>query len=135
MKSSEEKITAWFLRIALSAGFLSAVADRFGLWGAAHSAWGNWDKFLQYTATLLPGIPAPLVSIAAAVATALELLFGILLLAGFKTRLVAQGSGILLILFALAMTFSKSIKAPLDFSVFSAAAAAFALAGLYRQKV
>ncbi|NML39096.1 DoxX family membrane protein [Chitinophaga sp. G-6-1-13] len=134
MKFTEEKITAWFLRIALSAGFLSAVADRFGLWGAAHSAWGNWDKFLQYTATLLPGFPAPLVSVAAVVATAFELIFGIALLFNFRTRLVAQGSGILLILFALAMAFSRSIKAPLDFSVFSAAAAAFALAGLKKQK-
>lgn len=134
MKFTEEKIATWFLRIALSAGFLSAVADRFGLWGAAHSAWGNWDKFVQYTASLLPGLPSPLVSVAAAVATALELIFGIALLFNFKTRLTAQGSGILLVLFALAMAFSRSIKAPLDFSVFSAAAAAFSLSVLTKQK-
>ncbi|SKA46159.1 hypothetical protein SAMN04488128_107204 [Chitinophaga eiseniae] len=133
MKFKEEKITEWLLRIALSAGFLSAVADRFGIWGPAHSAWGNWDKFVEYTATLTPWLSAPLVSVAAAVATALELIFGILLLFNIRTRLVAQGSGILLLLFALAMATAKSIKAPLDFSVFSAAAAAFALGVLKKR--
>lgn len=133
MKFTEEKITEWLLRIALSASFLSAVADRFGLWASSLSAWGNWDKFVVYTATLTPWLPASLVSVAAAVATALELIFGILLLFNFKTRLVAQGSGILLLMFALAMTTAKSIKAPLDFSVFSAAAAAFALGVLKKR--
>ena len=45
----------WFLRIALAAGFLSAVADRFGLWGPPGTpgvAWGNWSEFLDYVAAL-----------------------------------------------------------------------------------
>src|ERR1044071_4265663 len=45
----------WFLRIALAAGFLSAVADRFGLWGpagAANVAWGAWQAFVDYVAKL-----------------------------------------------------------------------------------
>jgi putative oxidoreductase len=45
----------WFLRVALAAGFLSAVADRFGLWGPAgapHVAWGAWRPFVNYVAKL-----------------------------------------------------------------------------------
>ena len=44
-----------------------------------------------------------------------------------KRNLFAKLSGFLLLLFALAMTFSSGIKGALDFSVFSASAAAFAL--------
>ena len=44
-----------FLRYALGLGFLSAVADRFGLWGAfgqPNVEWGNFSRFLEYTHTL-----------------------------------------------------------------------------------
>ena len=54
------------LRIALAAGLLSAVADRFGLWGHAGSsgvAWGNFDAFLSYTAKLNPWCPPGLVPV------------------------------------------------------------------------
>ncbi|MBC9928760.1 DoxX family protein [Chitinophaga qingshengii] len=122
-----DKTTEWFLRIALSAGFLSAVADRLGLWSKANSAWGNWDNFLAYTGQLMPWLPGPLLNAAAIIATAAELILGIVLLVNFKTRLIAIASGILLLLFAIAMTFSLGIKAPLNYSVFAASAAAFAL--------
>ena len=35
-----------FLRLAVSTAMLSAVADRFGLWAAKISVWGNMDNFL-----------------------------------------------------------------------------------------
>ena len=54
---------------------------------------------------------------------------------GFKTELFAKLSGFLLLLFALAMTFSSGIKGPLDFSVFSASAAAFALSLMKEKKL
>ncbi len=127
MKIPGQKITEWFLRIAISASFLSAVADRFGLWSKEVSAWGNWTNFLAYTQTLLPFLPHSMVSVAGAIATALEILFAILLLTNFKTSLVAKCSGVLLLVFALSMAFSISIKAPLDYSVFIASAAAFSL--------
>jgi thiosulfate dehydrogenase (quinone) large subunit len=127
MKVTEMKMVEWFLRIALSAGFLSAVADRFGLWNKDVSAWGNWENFIAYTQTINPYVPANIIPLLGYVATALEILLGVLLLTNFKTNLVARVSGILLLLFALSMTFSKSIKVPLDYSVFCAAAAAFAL--------
>ena len=40
------------MRMALAAGFLSAVADRFGLWGPIGTpgvSWGGFAKFLDYT--------------------------------------------------------------------------------------
>ncbi len=58
MKTTEQKIVEWFLRIALSLGFLSAVADRFGLWGKEVSAWGNWENFIAYTQKLNPRLLA-----------------------------------------------------------------------------
>jgi thiosulfate dehydrogenase [quinone] large subunit len=38
-----------FLRSAISIGFLSAIADRFGFWNIEVSAWGDWNSFLDYT--------------------------------------------------------------------------------------
>lgn len=116
-----------FLRLALSAGFLSAVADRFGLWGQDVSVWGSWTNFLGYTAQLNPWFPDSFVPILGIIATGAEIILGICLLIGFKTELSATFSGLLLLVFALSMTFSTGVKGALDFSVFSASAAAFAL--------
>lgn len=117
----------WFLRISISAGFLSAVADRFGLWPASVSVWGNWEAFVAYTRSINPWFPEFLAPALAWMATILEIAFGLLLLTKFKTRLVALGSGYLILLFGISMALSTSIKAPLDYSVFSASAAAFGL--------
>lgn len=116
-----------FLRLALGITFLSAVADRLGLWLPAVSAWGNFDNFLSYTASLVPWIPSTVLPVLGWSVTILEIVLGIGLILGFKTRLMAQVSGFLLLSFALSMTFTSGIKGPLDYSVFSAAAAAFAL--------
>ncbi|HRG08325.1 MAG TPA: DoxX family membrane protein [Cyclobacteriaceae bacterium] len=116
-----------FLRLALSFSFLSAVADRFGWWPAQISVWGNWENFVAYTQVINPWLPEALVSPAAMVATAAEVIFPVCLLVGFKTELVAKLSGILLLIFALAMAFSTGIKGAFDYSVFTASAAAFAL--------
>ncbi|MEQ9378138.1 MAG: DoxX family protein [Imperialibacter sp.] len=116
-----------FLRLALAAGFLSAVADRFGWWSPGISAWGNWDSFVAYTGTINPWAPVSMVPALAWIATIAEIAFGLFLLAGFKTELFARLSGYLLLAFGLSMALSTGIKGPLDYSVFSAAAAAFAL--------
>src|SRR5262249_36828052 len=118
------------LRAALGISFLSAVADRFGFWGAfgePHVAWGTFDRFVAYTGKLnwfLPGAAVPTLAI---LATCAELVLGILLLLGWQTRITALLSGSLLLLFALTMTGALGIKAPLDASVFSAAGGAFLL--------
>jgi len=122
-----------FLRIALGLGFLSAVLDRIGWLGApgqANIAWGNWESFLQYTHTLLPFLSRPISDVMGFIATAGEALFGLLLMIGYQTRQSAIGSFLLLLLFGLMMTITLGLKAPLNYSVFSAAAAAFILATL-----
>ena len=134
MKLSGRKFAEWFLRIALSAGFLSAVADRFGLWKKGVSAWGNWASYIAYTHTLIPFLSNSMIQITGMSGTFLEVIFGIGLLINYKTSFLAKGSGFLLLLFALAMTFANSIKVPLDYSVFSASAAAFGLSVIVSQK-
>jgi thiosulfate dehydrogenase (quinone) large subunit len=121
------KLIKLFLRVAISASFLSAVADRFGWWGKEVSAWGSWESFVAYTGVINPWVPKGLVPTVGGVATAAEIIFSVFLLIGFKTEWFARLSGFLLLLFALSMTFSTGVKGPLDYSVFSAAAAAFAL--------
>lgn len=120
-----------FARFALALGFLSAVADRFGLWtpllGSENVVWGNMESFTAYTGVLLPWVPQILLPLFAWAATIAEIVLGLLLLIGFQKRLVALLSGILLLTFAFAMLFSLNIKAPFDYSVFAAAACAFLL--------
>jgi uncharacterized membrane protein YphA (DoxX/SURF4 family) len=124
------RVAAVACRIALAAGFFSAVADRFGLWGAPgarHVAWGDWQHFVAYTGSLNWFVPGPVVPALAAVATLAELALGILLLVGYQFRWTAYASAVLLLLFATTMTIANGLKAPLDYSVFAAAAAAFLL--------
>ena len=125
------KFSSVFLRLALGISFLSAVADRFGIWGVygqRNVAWGNYARFVDNTAKLDWFLPAAMIPAVALIATAAEALFGLLLVLGWKTRITAFLSGVLLTAFALAMTVALGAKAPLNFSVFSAAGGAFLLA-------
>ena len=125
------KVSSVFLRLALGFSFLSAVADRFGLWGVygqPNVAWGNYARFVAYTAKLNWFLPAATIPALATIATAAESLFGLLLVLGWKTRTIALLSGIVLTTFALTMTMALGVKAPLDFSVFPAAGGALLLA-------
>src|SRR5215471_6457554 len=124
------KFSSVFLRLALGISFLSAVADRFGLWGSygQHNvAWGDYVRFVSYTAKLNWFLPAVMIPALAIIATLLESLFGLFLVLGWKTRITALLSGVLLIAFALAMTVALGVKAPLNASVFSAAGGALLL--------
>ena len=123
-----------FLRFAIASSFLSAVADRFGYWPKNNSVWGNWDNFLAYTATINPYFPEGVIPAMGVVVTFLEVVFAVALIIGFKTELFAKLSGILLLTFALAMMISTGIKSAFDYSVFSAAAAAFALGTMKTKK-
>jgi uncharacterized membrane protein YphA (DoxX/SURF4 family) len=115
------------VRIAVAAGFLSAVADRFGLWGPPGSplaAWGDFAHFTAYTGTLLFFLPPSLVPLFAWAATIAEIVLGVLLIAGIRPRETGIAAAALLLSFALAMALALGIKKPLDFSVFAAAGAA-----------
>jgi len=124
-----------FLRFALGLSFLSAVADRFGLWGQfgqPNVAWGTFSRFVEYTGRLNSYLPPRMTLTLAVISTGAEILFGLLLLVGWHTRTAALLSGILLMAFGLAMALALGAKAPLDFSVFSAAGGALLLAGCER---
>ena len=127
------KIIKLFLRLGIGFSFLSAVADRLGLWSVEISAWGNWENFLAYTKIINPLIPEMLIPTTGFVATGAEILFGICLILGLKTELIARLSGYLLLIFALAITFSSGIKGSLDYSVFTASAGAFALSTMQKK--
>jgi len=120
-----------FLRLALGISFLSAVADRFGLWGSfgqPNVSWGDFLHFVAYTGKLNSFMPSAAIPALAWVATCAETLLGVALVLGVFTRVAAFLSGWLLLLFALSMTFALGIKTPLNLSVFSASGAAFLLA-------
>ena len=116
-----------FLRIAISITMLSAVADRFGFW-EDNSTWGNWGNFEIYTRKLTFCLPETLSTVSAYIATSLEILFPVMLFVGYKTKIAAYGSGILLFIFAVSMTVALGAKAPLDYSVWVGSAGAFLLA-------
>lgn len=120
-----------FLRLALAAGFISSIADRFGLWGrpgAPGVAWGDWPHFVQFVGVLNAWASKPLLPAISVVDTVIEAALGLALLAGFYLRAVAWASAVLLAIFAIAMAVSLGVEAPLNYSVFTAAAAAALLA-------
>ena len=122
-----------YLRVALAAAFLSAVADRFGLWGpfgTPNVAWGEFGRFVAYVGKLNWFVPEGLWPLAAWLSTAAELALGLLLLVGLWTRVAALLSALLLLVFALAMAVALGPEAPLSFSVWSASASAALLATL-----
>ena len=122
-----ERFGILYARISLGAAFLSAVADRFGLWGK-YGGWGNFASFTRYTAQVNSFMPASIIPFLAWAATAAELLLGIGLILGLWLRWVAFGAATLLFLFGAAMAISFGIKSPLDYSVFSASAGALLIA-------
>lgn len=127
------RLARLFLRFSLAASFLSAVADRFGVWGPAGSdgvSWGNWGSFVDYVELLNSFAPAAFIPALAWTATAAEVALALGLIIGWRLQSVALASGLLLSSFAITMTLALGIKAPLDYSVFTAAGAALLLAAI-----
>jgi len=121
---------ALYLRLALAGAFVSAVADRFGLWGppgADGVAWGDFAPFLDYTASLVPFLPADAVPVLGWAVTVAEVALAAALLIGFRVRAAAAASALLLLGFALGMVIGEGPKSPLDASVFTASAGALLL--------
>ncbi|EQC48230.1 hypothetical protein M899_3248 [Bacteriovorax sp. BSW11_IV] len=113
----------YLLSLAISSSYLSAVADRFGLWGVAGAdgvVWGNYEQFLAYTKYLNGWAPEALIPFLGGSATFLEIILPLMFIFKFKVRYAAIISTALLSTFALAMIFSGGLKGPLDYSVFTA---------------
>jgi uncharacterized membrane protein YphA (DoxX/SURF4 family) len=124
------------LRVALGAGLISAVADRFGLWGPPETpsvAWGNMTSFLTYTGQLAPWCPPALLPSLGWTVSVAEIVLGLLLLTGVKRKLVALCTSLLTLTFALSMTVVLGPHSPLNYSVFVFAFAAMLL-GLSQQE-
>ncbi|RPD39515.1 DoxX family membrane protein [Chitinophaga barathri] len=127
MSSKETKgYEQLYVRAALAITMLSAVADRFG-WGP-DTSWGNWENFLVYSRQLTFYLPGFFQEPAAVIATTLEIVLPLCLLAGFKTKLAAYATGFLLLVFALSMTFSIGFRSTLAYSVWVGSSAGFLLA-------
>src|SRR5262249_28351268 len=108
-------LAVWLVRVALAFVFLSAVADRFGLWGqfgVGGVAWGDFERFTAYTARLLWFLPPSLVSPAAILATAAEVILAVGLLVGWRLHWWAFAAAALLLGFALALTGALGVEAP-----------------------
>jgi len=119
-----------FLRMALGAAFLVAVADRLGFLGAYGSknvSWGDWGHFEHSVEALNWFVPKALIPAVSILETVLEASLGVGLVAGIYPRIVAWSSAILLSSFALTMTIALGVRAPLGYGVFTAIGAAFLL--------
>jgi putative oxidoreductase len=129
------KIPQLLLRCALGITFLIPVCDRLGLLGkpgVGNIEWGNWENFINYTATLMPVFNRPLVNIMGGIATVSELLVGIFLIIGLKTKYAAIGASLITLTFILFMTLSVGIQKPINYGVFTASAAALLLSFIPR---
>jgi putative oxidoreductase len=125
------KAPSVFLRIAISASYLWASADRLGIIGAhgqPHVGWGDWQHFMDYSKQVMGFLPNAFVAPLAVIATTCEIAIGLLLILGLFTRVAAVASGLLSLSFALSMAISFGIDAPLNYSVFTVSAASFVLA-------
>src|SRR4051794_25085172 len=61
LRENGTEIVRLFARFALGASFLSAVADRFGLWGpygAKNVSWGTFAHFVKYTGAVTSLFPS-----------------------------------------------------------------------------
>jgi hypothetical protein len=90
-------------------------------------AWGDFERFTAYTARLLWFLPPSLVSPVAILSTGAEVIVAGGLLVGWRLHWWALAAAALLLSFALAMTGALGVKAPTDYSVWTAAAGAFLL--------
>lgn len=80
-----QTIAEWCIRLSLGLTLLSAVADRFGLWGlnGVHNfTWGDWSHFVRYCGVISSFLPRTWTEPLARAATALETVCGIGLISG-----------------------------------------------------
>jgi putative oxidoreductase len=115
-----------FARLSLGTAFLSGIMGSFGWWGK-EVGYVDHHHFVEYTSHVHSFMPAWTIPYLAWLTTALELLFGVVLVLGVRTPEVALGSAALLFVFGTAMAIVMGIKSPIDYPVFSAAAASLRL--------
>ena len=105
-RSGAVRWAAYFARAALAVAFLSAVADRFGLWGPPGTegiAWGDIESYEAYVALLNWFLPSGLIPVAGWTATIAEVVIAVGLIVGWQLRWFALAAGVLLTTFAVTM--------------------------------
>lgn len=129
-----------FIRVFLGLIYLWVVADRLGILGPDGNlgvVWGNFDHFLEYTATLNPWFPRVVSDILGYFVTFFEVVLGVLLVSGIRLKEAALASLAQLLVFLLSMTFSIGFKEAFDYIVFTvvvAAASALVYKGAKRRR-
>lgn len=134
MKNSHG-IPQLFLRIGLGLGFIIPVMDRLGLIGAPGSgkvAWRDWRHFSAYTNTLMPFLNTTGAYIMGILATVSELIIGLCLIIGLKTRIAALGGVVITFVFAICMIITLGIGAPFKYPVFVFTGAGLLLSSLHK---
>jgi uncharacterized membrane protein YphA (DoxX/SURF4 family) len=106
------------LRVSLAAAFLSAVADGFGWWEPlGQGSWGSMSAFAAYTHQLVAFASGRLLTVIVWAATATEATLGVLLLTGWRPKLVGAATCLVLVIFGSAMAVSLGMESPLSYSV------------------
>ena len=116
-------LVSLLLRLALALGLLAAVGARFGIIGAP----AGFDALTYWTSRLWGLAPASIVPVLGWVVTVVELVLGLLLLLGLRTRHAALATGVLFLAVAVAMSLRSGLEAPFHAAIFLTAGAAFAL--------
>jgi len=131
--NTQIKYAQFYLRLALGIDFIVPVLDRLGFIGSPGQkfiSWGDWSHFIGFTGMLVPFLSKPLINISGLIATVLEVIFGLGLIIGLKTRLMAYGSFVLTLVFGICMAIFLGYKAPLNFQVFACSAGSLLLSTL-----
>ena len=128
------------IRLTLAAIYLWVVADRLSLLGPAGNpgvVWGNFETFLDYTATLNPWFPREISDVLGYLATAIEVLLAVLLIIGFRLDYASLLSFGLLMAFASSLVLAIGPVETAGFVAFTvvAAGASFALFREARRKL
>jgi putative oxidoreductase len=123
-------IAQLILRIVSGFSFFYYGCDRLGFWGKygdPNVSWGDWSHHIDYASKVMGFLPYSVAKVFAAISTACEISFGLMLLVGFKTKWAALGVFFLAGFYALSMSISFGIFVPLSYSVFTFSAAGLLL--------
>jgi len=114
-------------RFTIAFTYLWVVADRLSFLGPAGEmgvVWGNFESFLEYTASLNPWFPRSISDILGYIVTVLEVILALLLISGIRLKETSLISLLLLVVFTLSMTFSIGFINAIDFIAFTLVLAA-----------
>ncbi|EQC47628.1 MauE/DoxX family redox-associated membrane protein [Bacteriovorax sp. Seq25_V] len=116
------KIFVIVCRFFLATTYLWVIADRLSLLGPAGNmgvVWGNFETFLNYTASITPWFPKQLSYVLGYVATIVELVLAIFFVFNIKLKETFLASFLLLVTFTISMIFSLGFKQAYDFIIFT----------------